>query len=297
MHLAGMQEPIVAVSRAFALLDEKEEVLTGARALEDVRGRIRFEDVSFAYPCQKTSALDRVTFEVRPGERVALMGPSGAGKSTVFELLMRFHDPQSGRVLLDDVPLSEADPASVRRHVCMVLQEPVVFAGSIGEAVAYGRVDATPSAIMRAAEQAELHEFVMSLPLKYETEIGERGVTLSGGQKQRLALATALLTEPEVLLLDDTTSALDAATEARIQATLGRVLAGRTSVIITQRASTARKCDRVIVLERGRVTQEGTHEELALAPGFYRRICRQQAAAELPPARAPSDVEGDAGRG
>jgi ABC-type multidrug transport system fused ATPase/permease subunit len=284
-HLANMQGLSVAVSRAFALLDEKEEVLPGRRDLESVRGRIRFDNVSFAYPGQKSSALDCVSFEVRPGERVALMGPSGAGKTTVFQLLMRFYDPQSGKVFLDDADLSDVSPESLRRHVCMVLQEPVVFASTIGEAVAYGRVDATPAAIMRAAEQAELHEFVMSLPLKYETEIGERGVTLSGGQRQRLALATALLTEPEVLLLDDTTSALDAATEARIQATLRRVLAGRTSIIITHRVSTARGCDRIIVLERGRVVQEGTHDELSRRDGFYRRICMQQS--------APVGSEGD----
>ena len=158
----------------------------------------------------------------------------------------------------------------------MVQQEPVVFSGTLGDAILYGRLDASPGQIMKAAERAELHEYIMSLDLKYETEVGENGVTLSGGQKQRLALATALLTEPEILLLDDTTSALDAATEAKIRATLIEVLKGRTSVIITQRVATARNCDRIVVLEKGVVTACDTHAELSSCEGFYGRICRQQ---------------------
>jgi ABC-type multidrug transport system fused ATPase/permease subunit len=290
MSLAHMFEPVnqlttlatqlpalfIVIGRVFAVLDTPEEVQPGRVRLTGIDGRVEFEHVTFTYPEQKEPSIFDVSFRSHPGERIAVFGPSGAGKSTVFQLLMRFYDPQEGTVRVGGVDLSCANPGSVRRHVCMVQQEPVVFSGTIADAIVYGRLDASPSQIMKAAQQAELHEFIMSLPLKYETEIGENGVTLSGGQKQRLALATALLTDPEILLLDDTTSALDAATEARIRATLNEVLKGRTSIIITQRIATARGCDRIIVIEGGRITQEGTHDELAAAKGFYRRICKQQ---------------------
>jgi len=271
-----LQSVFVVLRRVFHVLDEPLAVPPGRIKLDGMQGKIRFDDVTFTYPGQKGSAVNQVSFAVEAGRKVALMGPSGSGKSTVFMLLLRFYDPDSGVVRVGGVNLVDADPVSVRRHVCMVQQEPVIFSGTLADNIQYGRLDAGADRIVRAARQAELHDFILSLPGKYETEVGERGVTLSGGQKQRLALATALLTDPEVLLLDDTTSALDAKTEARIRATLRRVLEGRTSLIITQRVATARECDYTIVLEDGRISQQGSHAELYLQKGFYRRICEQQ---------------------
>jgi ABC-type multidrug transport system fused ATPase/permease subunit len=277
-RLTAIQAVIVVVQRVLRLLDEPEDVVPGRIALAGMTGKIRFDQVTFRYPGQVDPAVDDLSLKIEPGQKVALMGPSGSGKTTVFSLLLRFYDPQEGKVRVGGVDLTEADPGSVRRHVCMVQQEPIVFSGTLADNIIYGRLDATPKMVMEAAQRAELHEFVMTLPIKYETEVGENGITLSGGQKQRLALATALLTDPEILLLDDTTSALDAATEARIRGTLNQVLEGRTSLIITQRIATARDCDRIIVLENGRISQDGTHEELRGAAGFYHRICRQQEA-------------------
>ncbi len=274
--MTAVQAVFVVLHRVFRLLDAEEDVRPGSIHLQGMEGKVYFDHVTFTYPGQTEPALGDVDFHIHPGEKVALMGPSGAGKSTIFQLLLRFYDPQEGQVRVGGVNLVDADPGSIRRHVCMVQQEPVIFSGTVADNIIYGRLDATPAMVMEAAERAELHEFVMSLPVKYETTVGENGVTLSGGQKQRLALATALLTDPEVLLLDDTTSALDAATEARIRETLSRVLEGRTSFIITQRIATARDCDRVIVLEQGRITQMGNHAQLRQRKGFYGRICEQQ---------------------
>lgn len=271
-----MQTLLVVLRRTFALLDEKEGVLPGKIKLAGMVGKIRFDHVTFTYPGQEKPALNDVNFEALPGERIAVMGPSGSGKSTIFHLLLRFYDPSKGKVYVGGVNLVDADPVSVRWHVCMVQQEPVVFSGTIAANIMYGRLDATPREVMNAAKNAEMHDFIMSLPLKYETEVGEQGVTLSGGQRQRLALATALVTDPEVLLLDDTSSALDAVTEARIRETLNKVLEGRTSLTITQRVITARNADRIIVLEDGRITQMGSHDDLKRQDGFYKRICIQQ---------------------
>ena len=272
-----IQGVLVVLRRVFSLLDEEEKIIPGSIQLDGMVGKLSFDQVRFTYPGQPNPALDGVSFDIRPGEKVALMGPSGAGKSTVFQLLSRFYDPQQGMVVAGGVSLADADTRSIHRHIRLVQQEPTIFSGSIAENIAFGRMDSTPGQIMQAARQAELHDFVMTLPTKYETEVGQQGITLSGGQRQRLALATALLTDPEVLLLDDTTSALDAATEQRIRKTLERVLEGRTSLIITQRIATARNCDRILVFDGGHIVQQGTHDELmAERDGFYRRIFDQQ---------------------
>ncbi len=278
--LAGIyvtiQAAFVVLKRVFNLLDEPEEVQPGNIQLDGMEGKIEFDHVFFRYPGQNRWALQDLSLTIKPGTKVALMGPSGAGKTTVFQLVCRFYDAEQGVIRIGGVNLPDADPRSLRRHAVMVQQEPVVFSGTIGENIMYGRLDALPQQIMDAAEQAELHDFIMSLPVKYETEVGQNGISLSGGQKQRLALATALLTKPEILLLDDTTSALDAETEAKIRETLNRVLSGRTSIIITQRIATARDCDMILVLEEGRLTQAGSHEQLKKIEGFYRNIFLQQ---------------------
>ncbi len=275
-YMTQIEAVFVVIRRVFYLLDEFEDVPPGKISLDGMTGKIEFDHVTFRYPGQEKPAIEDVSFHIDPGEKIALMGPSGAGKSTIFQLLCRFYDPQEGVIRIGGVDLVDADTGSIRHHVRMVQQEPVVFSGTIAENIAYGDLDATPAQIMTATTQAELHDFVMSLPVKYETEVGRNGIALSGGQKQRLALSTALLTQPEVLLLDDTTSALDADTERRIRETLDRVLEGRTSIIITQRIATARNCDRILVFENGKLTQEGTHDELRKRDGFYRRILEQQ---------------------
>jgi len=275
-QITQVQALFVVARRVLAILETRVDIEPGKIGLEGMKGELRFDRVTFTYPEQKEPALRGVSLTIPAGERVALMGPSGAGKTTIFLLLLRFYDPEQGRISVGGVDLPAASPASLRQHVRLVQQEPMIFTGSMADNITYGKLDAAPAEIRRAAAQAELHEFIQTLPDGYETVVGERGVTLSGGQKQRLALATALLTDPEVLLLDDTTSALDAKTEARIRITLNKVLAGRTSLIITQRVATAMECDRIIVLEDGAVTQQGRHGDLASVDGFYRRICEQQ---------------------
>ena len=266
--LAQVEAIFVVIHRVFHLLDEFEEVTPGKIKLDGMKGKIDFRNVSFSYPGQESPAIRDVSFHIDEGERIALMGPSGAGKTTIFQLICRFYDSQSGSVHLGGVNLVDADSGSIRRHARMVQQEPAIFSGTIAENIAYGDLAAMPTQLMTATTQAELHEFIMSLPAKYETEVGRNGIALSGGQKQRLALSTALLTQPEILLLDDTTSALDAETEMRIRSTLNRVLEGRTSIIITQRIATARGCDRILVFEDGELTQEGTHTDLKEQEGF-----------------------------
>ncbi len=272
----AIQQALVVLRRVFAVLEEPEEVVPGKINLDGMSGRIVFDGVNFTYPQATTPALADISFRIKPGESVALMGPSGSGKSTVCQLLLRFYDPTEGNVRVGGVDLTEADPGSIRGHIRMVQQEPTIFSGTIADNIRYGRLDANGKQLRHSAKQAELHEFVEALPDGYQTTVGENGVTLSGGQRQRLALATALLTDPEVLLLDDTTSALDAATEARIRETLNHVLKDRTSLIVTQRIATARNCDRILVFENGHIVQEGGHEDLKAQPGFYAQVCHEQ---------------------
>jgi ATP-binding cassette, subfamily B, bacterial len=241
------------------------------------RGELRFENVSYAYPSRRDAGvLSGISFAAAAGERIAVVGPSGAGKSTLFHLLLRFDDPQAGKILFDGVDIAKADPHIVRRHLALVPQDPVIFAASIAENIRYGRPGASDDDVKRAGETALVDEFVRALPEGYTTEVGERGITLSGGQRQRIAIARAVLRDAPVLLLDEATSALDAESEALVQKALERTMEGRTSLVIAHRLATVLGADRIIVLQKGRVVEEGPHAKLAANGGLYSRLAALQ---------------------
>ena len=210
------------------------------------------------------------------GEKVAIVGPSGAGKSTVFHLILRFYDPASGVVRFDGTPLVDVDPVALRRRIALVPQDAVIFAASIRENIRFGRPEASDAEVERAAELAHALEFISRLPQEFETAVGERGVTLSGGQRQRVAIARAILREAPLLLLDEATSSLDAESETLVKAALERAMADRTTLVIAHRLATVLSCDRILVMDAGRIVEQGTHEKLVAAGGLYARLARLQ---------------------
>jgi ATP-binding cassette, subfamily B, bacterial len=246
-------------------------------AMPPARGPIAFEHVGFAYEgAPDTPVIDDLSFSIKPGERVAIVGASGAGKSTVFQLIMRFYDCNRGLVLVDGVDVKAVDPAALRARIATVPQEASIFGGTVSENIAYGRDDASEAEIEAAARRAAADDFIRDLDKGYETILGERGVTLSGGQRQRLAIARAILKDAPILLLDEATSALDAHSEAQVQAALDDVMSGRTTLVIAHRLATVLKADRILVMEGGRIVEEGDHASLVAKDGVYARLARLQ---------------------
>jgi ATP-binding cassette subfamily B protein/subfamily B ATP-binding cassette protein MsbA len=268
------------IRRVIEILDGEPEVRdhAGAMAVSRVRGRITFDGVGFGFP-GRSEVLRDISFEVNAGEVVAIVGPTGAGKTTLVSLVPRFYDPTVGRILLDDRDIREIKLRSLREQIRMVLQEPILFMGSIRENIAYGRPDAAFEDIVTAATVAGAHEFVEQLPEGYETRVGERGVTLSGGERQRIAIARGLLKEAPVLILDEPTASVDYRTEAGILEAMERVTRGRTTLIVAHRISTIRSADKIVVLREGAIAEMGRHEELWAARGLYRELYEKGMAA------------------
>ena len=269
-----------AAERLGELLDADSEIQSPVEPValpQPARGEITFADVSFSYPLRPgTQALDHVDFHVKPGERVALVGPSGAGKTTIFAMLLRFYDPRAGTVLIDDVPVNEAELSDLRARFAMVPQETALFADTIAANIAYGTGEASPAEIEEAARAAHAHEFISELPRGYDTMLGEGGVTLSAGQRQRIAIARALLRNAPILLLDEATSALDTTSETLVQKALDTVMEGRTTLVIAHRLSTVVNADRILVLDQGRLVEDGTHRQLLARGGLYARLASVQ---------------------
>jgi ATP-binding cassette, subfamily B, bacterial len=269
-----------AAERLFEILRVEPEI-TAPRSpralLAPVRGDIAVDNVSFAYPTRpEVSAVDGVSFSVRAGEKVAIVGPSGAGKSTLFHLLLRFYDPVSGSISFDGVPVTAADPREVRQHIALVPQDSVVFAASARDNIRFGRPEASDAEVERAAELAHATEFIRRLPEGFDTPLGERGVMLSGGQRQRIAIARAILRDAPLLLLDEATSSLDAESETLVQTALEELMRHRTTLVIAHRLATVLSCDRILVMEQGKIVEQGTHASLVAAGGLYARLARLQ---------------------
>ena len=283
----ALSEVVGELQRAAGAMDRLNELLLVSSNIkipsepkelpEKVSGAIKFNGINFYYPSRPGQlALDDFTLEIKPGETVALVGPSGAGKSTVFQLLLRFYDPSSGDIKLDDVSLDQTDPRTVREQIGLVPQDGIIFSENVLENIRYGRPEASKVEIRSAAESANAIDFIEELPDGFETNLGEKGVQLSGGQRQRLAIARAILRDPAVLLLDEATSALDAESERFVQRALDSIMVGRTTLIIAHRLATVLSADRIIVMEKGRVIASGGHDQLLKSCPLYTRFANLQ---------------------
>ena len=273
-----MSQASASAQRIFEILDTKNDIedKPGAIELSDIRGHVRFDNVTFRYFRGGEAVLSGVSFDVEPGQTVALLGATGSGKTTIINLLPRFYDASQGGVLVDGHDVRDVTLESLRAQIGIVLQETTLFSGTIRANIAYGRPDAGLDEVVAAARAAAAHDFIMDFPLGYETPVGERGSTLSGGQRQRLAIARALLTNPRILILDDSTSSVDVATEYQIQQALEQLMVGRTSFVIAQRISTVRNADLILVLDKGRIVARGTHDELLESSEIYADIYSSQ---------------------
>ena len=267
-------EATAGAQRVFEVLDQQPEIQSpdGAETLGQLRGEVEFCEVGLSYLDERSAALDGINLKVEPNRIVALMGQTGSGKTSLVNLIPRFYDVTAGRVLVDGRDVREVDLVSLRRQIGIVLQTSLLFSDTIKANIAYGRPGATNEEVFAAAAAAQAHEFILELPQGYETVVGERGVTLSGGQRQRVAIARALLMDPRILILDDSTSSVDTQTEKLIQSALDQLMEGRTTFVIAHRLSTVRRADMIVVMDKGRIVQRGTHKELLRHGGLYRQI-------------------------
>jgi ATP-binding cassette subfamily B protein len=275
--IGSMQEIFVALDTSFGLLDTPVEIkdTPHAKPIARCEGWVRLENVNFAYEDRRHTLVD-VSVEAKPGQVIGIVGPTGAGKTTLVTLLPRFYEPQSGRILLDGKDIRDLTLASLRDQFSIVLQEPLLFSGTIGENIRYGRLEATDDDIVEAAQAANAHDFIERLPHKYETVLGERGAKLSGGERQRISVARAFLRNSPILILDEPTSSIDTKTEAVILDALERLMLGRTTFMIAHRLSTVRNADLLVVLQEGRIVEQGTHEQLSTRRGVYQQLYEMQ---------------------